>query len=145
MVSECRQSGLIWLGITRTVDFQKHGNERVWVAEKAQNFLTRRNITRFSFCMDLVKYKANLSCAPRNLIEKYLGHEYWHTSCWTVHRLLSHTVEDCDPNFLPPCVWRLAINLITKGLAGHSRLQCFCTRDNLEWKKADSPRYWHFP
>ena len=29
MASQYRQSGLIWLGITRTVDFQKRGNERM--------------------------------------------------------------------------------------------------------------------
>jgi len=29
MASEGRQSGLIWLGTTRTVNLQKHGNERM--------------------------------------------------------------------------------------------------------------------
>jgi hypothetical protein len=36
MASEYRRSGLIWLGITRTVDFKKRGNERMGYTKGAE-------------------------------------------------------------------------------------------------------------
>lgn len=76
MTSEYRQSGLIWLGITRTVDLQKHGNGRTGYT-KGTKFLDQKKHYQLLLLHGFSQVKkANLSCAQRNLIQMYLGHVY---------------------------------------------------------------------
>jgi hypothetical protein len=91
MASEYRQSGLIWLGITRIVDFQKNDNERMGYIKGAE-FLDQKEHYQVLLLHGFSQVKSK-SILRAN---KYNGN-------MPRTRALTHIMRDISQNFESCC------------------------------------------